>query len=59
VGGCVQAAARNGRKGECSLLIYDVILDVGTTGCQQNVSFYQGDDLFRLQRITLLQNVSF
>ena len=41
------------------MLIYDVILDVGTTGCQQNVSFYQGDDRFRLLRITLLQNGRF
>ena len=40
------------------MLIYDVILDVGSTGCQQNVSFYQGDDRFRLLRITLLQNGS-
>lgn len=38
------------------MLIYDVILDAGTTGCQQTVCLYQGDDRLKLLRITLLQN---
>ena len=38
------------------MLIYDVILDVGTTGCQQVVFLYQGDDRSKMLRVTLLQN---
>ena len=38
------------------MLIYDVILDVGTTGCQQTVSLYQGDVRSRMLRVTLLQD---
>ena len=38
------------------MLFYDVILDVGKTGCQQTVSLYQGDNRLKTLRITLLQN---
>lgn len=38
------------------MLIYDVILDVGMTGCQQTAYVYRGDDRSKMLRITLLQN---
>ena len=54
--GRVQAPGRKSKKGESILLIYDVILDVGSTGCQQTVSLYQGDVRSKMFRISLLQD---
>ena len=41
---------------EIFMQVFDVLLDTKTTGCQQTVSMYQGENSLKYLRITLLHN---